>query len=172
MSFEDEQTLSEVDVDKQAAKFDLQGFLEDARSARVSVTIYSRGDLAGEESRLSGLAAEATMRGDRVTVRELNARLAEVKSEYLASGLQVTFEERSPDWRRDRISELAEAGVTDQVEVGVALMAGQVIDPPELAGDTEFFDAVRSKLPAQFARLVKAWSQLQPPKDDSGFPVF
>ena len=172
MSFEDEQTLSEVDVDKQAAKFDLQGFLEDARSASVSVTIYSRGDLAGEESRLSGLAAEAMMRGDRVTVRELNARLAEVKSEYLASGLQVTFEERSPDWRRDRISELAEVGVTGQVEVGVALMSGQVIDPPELAGDTEFFDAVRVKLPAQFARLVKAWSQLQPPKDDRGFPVF
>lgn len=115
--------------------FDLDAWLNGARSVRRSITLYARGDLIGRLEELVTLIEHSE--GDERTALEDEAE--QVQAAFLASGQSFTIEGRSSEWvnayRDECVRKLglklgAKTGSTkDQNEYYLRLLAEQIVVP-------------------------------------------
>lgn len=155
--------------DEEIEKFNFKDFLRKTHRNRISVRLYSRGDLNYRVTVLRNKAFEAMQKGQTLLMKRYAEDIKKAQEEYLRSYLDITLTEASREEQARRVSELEKKGVTGRKEQVMWLIASQIEHPEEITG-ADLLEFSRLA-PAQTDILVNAWKQLQH-TDDGELPGF
>lgn len=179
MGLEDEVSLGEPseasveDLEGQfeeaVEKFDVQKFLEGARSARVTVRLYARPDLDARITKERTAMFEAMQAGNQMRVKACEREINALQDAFFRQALDVTLEERSREWQARKRLELKNAGVSDERRIVFELIAAQMLEPNRFTA--EELAGLHETIPGQIKGLVEAWAELSN-TDPAGLPVF
>lgn len=168
-----EEPQAEESLGEAVEKFDLQRFIEGARSARATVRLYSRPDLDEEIGLIRQDLFEAAASGDHRRQVELKKRLEDAQHAYFAQSIDLVIEERSKDWQARQTKAIKEARPDiSRRDLTLELVARQIIAPYRFTGRD--LSEIAEVIPSQVNRVIRAWAELQQvsPEEARVLPAF